>query len=408
MEINKFQMKRVNPFQGLVIDADTWKDAHNYHRENMKLHIFAFHKTGIVSGLEISANNPPDASVNISPGIAIDPEGNSIILPQKQRYHLQTHEKRVVYLVIQFREIPGEPFQPPEGGQPTRIMEAYRVQERDTLPSEPYVELARIDYDPAINSIKNARNPSKPATNEINLHFREEAAKTTAETPPVQYRETMPAPAPAIASVPSRETDRITENVIIGYLTLGEANKELHKNGLANLAGKINRHSNITVVIDEDINPKKSFGRYSLIYLTGSGRFELSSEQQSALLNYQQSGGVIFGDGCSALPGGTESKGAKEFGLAFNRLASQFNCKLGIVQRGHPLLSADHVFSEVPPGCEPPMLLEGGNMICNSSDYGCAWEGGHSEKPLPRETIRCAMEIGANIIFYAYNLKTKK
>jgi hypothetical protein len=416
MEINKFQMKRVSPFQGLVIDADTWKDAHNYHRENMKLHIFAFHKTGIVRGLEITASNPPDASVNISPGIAVDPEGNSIVLPQPQRYHLQTHEKRAVYLVIQFREIPSEPFQPPEGGQPTRIMEAYRVQERDTLPSEPYVELARIDYDPAMDGIKNARNTAKPVTNEINLRFREEAAKTTMEAPSIASREPMPAPAAAAATAapsaatpaPSRETARATETMIIGYLALGEANKALHKYGLSNLVEKINRHSNIAVAIDEEINPKKSFGRYSLIYLTGSGRFELTSEQQSALLNYQQSGGVIFADGCSATPGSTELKGAKEFGLAFNRLASQFNCKLGIVQRGHPLLSADHVFSEVPPGCEPPMLLEGGNMICNSSDYGCAWEGGHADKPLPRETIRCAMEIGANILFYAFGLKTKK
>ena len=68
MDINKFQLKRVNPFQGLVIDADTWQDAHNYHRDQQRLHVLAFHDTGIVSGLEVTANNPPDLLLISIPG----------------------------------------------------------------------------------------------------------------------------------------------------------------------------------------------------------------------------------------------------------------------------------------------------------------------------------------------------
>jgi hypothetical protein len=178
---------------------------------------------------------------------------------------------------------------------------------------------------------------------------------------------------------------------------------------LQNLAGEVTRRSGVTINIEEEFSKKKSFGRYCLIYVTGNGRFELTSELQSGLNNFLQSGGVIFGDGCSGTTGGLEAKSAKEFGLAFNRLASQFNCKLGIVQRGHPLLTADYVFSEVPPGCEPPMLLEGGNMICSNSDYGCAWDGGHLDQPLSRESIRCALEMGANIVSYAVKtLSTKR
>ena len=136
-DIIKFQLKRVNPFQGLVIDADTWRDAHNYHRDQQRLHILAFHKIGINVGLEVTANTPPDVSVNIHPGMAIDPEGNVIIVSQTQRYRIQTREKGIIYLIIQFREIPSEPYQPPEGGQPTRILEAYRIEEREKLPTDP-------------------------------------------------------------------------------------------------------------------------------------------------------------------------------------------------------------------------------------------------------------------------------
>ena len=85
-DIIKFQLKRVNPFQGLVIDADTWRDAHNYHRDQQRLHLLAFHRTGIVEGLEVTANNPPDLSVTIHPGMAVDPEGNAIIIPEMHLY----------------------------------------------------------------------------------------------------------------------------------------------------------------------------------------------------------------------------------------------------------------------------------------------------------------------------------
>ncbi len=49
-----------------------------------------------------------------------------------------------------------------------------------------------------------------------------------------------------------------------------------------------------------------------------------------------------------------ESKGARDFGLAFNRLASKINTKLEIVKSGHAILKIDYVFSETPPGYEPP------------------------------------------------------
>ena len=70
-DLLKFQLKRVNPFQGLVIDADTWHDAHNYHREQLRLHYLAFHNVGIVDGLKVTANDPADLSVMIHPGVAI-------------------------------------------------------------------------------------------------------------------------------------------------------------------------------------------------------------------------------------------------------------------------------------------------------------------------------------------------
>jgi hypothetical protein len=393
MDVTKYQFKRINAFQGLVIDADIWQEAHDYHRNQQRLHLLAFHKTGIISGLEVTANKPPDLSVTINPGIAADPEGNIIIVSQKQRYRLQTREKGLIYLTIQFRDIPSEPYQPPEGGQPTRILEAYRVQEREKLPDEPYVELARLDFDPGVNTIKDAKNPASPGVNEINLRFREEAAPAKVE-PAVR-----PAPAPETRPAPAKA--RVPDNFMLGHAVLGQAEKGLHVRGLNLLAREVARQTDFVVNVEENINLSKNLSKYSMIYFTGQGSFTTSPEQQASLAAYIRSGGFLFGEGCSS---SSEAKGAREFGLAFNQLAGQLESKLGMVQCGHELLSCLFVFSESPPGREPAMLMEGGNIVYSGSDYGCAWEGGSAEQPLSREVIRAAFEMGVNIVVYAKEL----
>jgi hypothetical protein len=396
-DIIKFQLKRVNPFQGLVIDADTWRDAHNYHRDQQRLHILTFHKTGIVEGLEVSASSPPDLSVNIHQGAAIDPEGNFIIVPQAQRYQLQTRQKGTIYLVIQFREIPAEPYQPPEGGQPTRILEAYRIEERDKLPAEPYLELARIDFDPAEEAIRDAKNPSRPGKSEINLGFRQ-------EVPSIVPGKTATV-APEKTAAAKETASRSKETITLGRVVLGGASKDLHGTGLKNLIRQINQQDNFVANLEENIPLAEGINRCTLIYLTGNSHFELTAEQQAALSGFLQSGGVIFGEGC--FEGEPESKGAKEFGLAFNQLASQLKCKLEVVQRDHSLLTAVHIFSEVPRGAEPSgMLLEGGHIVYSGSDYGCAWQGGHQDTPLSRDIIRSSFEMGTNIVAYAQMVKT--
>ena len=94
-DVINFQLKRANPFPGLMIDVDTWQDAHNYHRDQQRLHIMAFHQTGILGGLEVNANNPPDLSVTIRPGMAIDPDGTYC---HNQIKEAKDHEVKVAVL----------------------------------------------------------------------------------------------------------------------------------------------------------------------------------------------------------------------------------------------------------------------------------------------------------------------
>ena len=409
-DVIKFQLKRANPFPGLMIDVDLWQDAHNYHRDQQQLHLLAFHKTGILGGLEVVANDPPDLSVTIRPGIGIDPEGNNIIVTNAQRYTLQTRHSGVVYLVIQFREIPSGPYQPPDGGQPTRILEAYRIQEREELPTEAFLELARIDFDPAHPEIRDPKIPGNPGKNEVDHRFRQVVTvdvPTQSPPPPPPPAAPVPAPEPAKISAPDREAPAPKDTIILGYTSLGDASGNRHITGLHNLAKEINRQYDFIVDIEENVSLDKAIRQCNILYLTGNAGFELSEGQRAVLREFLESGGTILGEACTEGQGETPSRGPREFGLAFNQLASQLNRKLENVQRGHPLLLAVHTFSGVPLGTVPGMLLEGGNMIYSGSDYGCAWQGGHQDSPLPRETIRSSIEMGANIIIYAQKNKAK-
>ncbi|MFO8101344.1 MAG: DUF4159 domain-containing protein [Dehalococcoidia bacterium] len=401
-KVTEFQLKRENPFEGLVIDADTWRDALNYHRDHQRLHILTFHNTGIVGGLEVNANDTPDLSVIIRPGIGIDPEGNTIIVPKAQKYKIQTSKKSIVYLVILFREIPGEPYQPAEGGQPTRIIEGYRLEERESLPAEPYLELARIDFDPATKVIKDPKSPAKPGKNEIDFRYRQGAAAP----PSLQAASPPPPPQPAAEQTPPSAPEKpepnpgpsvqARETIAVGHAVLGEADKDLHVEGLRNLAREVNSHYQIELELSENISLARGLTKLNVLYLAGMGEFDLSDAEQAALGKFLESGGIIIGEGCSEV----EGKGAKEFGLAFNKLATQLKCKLENVQRGHELLSSANIFSSVPEGAAAGMLLAGGRMIYSGSDYGCAWQGGYSEEPLSREVIRSSVEIGFNMISY--------
>jgi hypothetical protein len=194
-EIFKFQLKRVNPFPGLSVDADTWRDAHNYSRDQLRLHNLLFHQVGIIEGLGVTASEPPDLSVNIQPGAALDPEGNVILVRNVYHHQIQSREKKTIYIIIQFREVLEGPYQSPDGGQPTRIVDGYRIQERDNLPEEPYLELARIELDPTEGPIREAKTRAEPAINELNPGFRREVPKT-------------PSPAAMVAPILSSQNEK--------------------------------------------------------------------------------------------------------------------------------------------------------------------------------------------------------
>jgi hypothetical protein len=391
-DIFTFSFKRINPFPGLAIDADTWRDAHNYSRDQLRLHNLMFHEVGIVEGLAVTSNEPQDLSVNIHPGVAIDSEGNTIIVQNIYHYQIQNRDRGTIYLIIQFREILEGPYQPPEGGQPTRILDGYRIQERDNLPDEPHLELARIDLDTTIGAIRNAENKSRPGKNEINLDFRKEVTKPLSQGTTEK----------AMAILPEIIIPR--KRILIGYFVTDSSESSIHIHGLRNLTRELEMRYNWDVELEENVTLDKNIERFSLIYMTGGKDFRLNEAQQASLEGFIQSNGVLFAEDCSEV--GTRIMDSKEHGPVYDELIRKLKLKLKPVHQEASILSNINLFSEIPQGVKLSVFLKNDVVIYSDNDYGCAWQGGHKGNPLSREVIRSTFEIGANIIEYAYQIKT--
>jgi hypothetical protein len=391
-DIFTFSFKRINPFPGLAIDADTWRDAHNYSRDQLRLHNLMFHEVGIIEGLAVTSNEPQDLSVNIHPGIAIDSDGNTIIVQNMYHYQIQNQDKGTIYLIIQFREILEGPYQPPEGGQPTRILDGYRIQERDNLPDEPHLELARIDLDTTAGKIRNAEDKSQPGKNEINLNFRKEAIKPSSQS----TTERVMAILPEIIS-PSKR-------IVIGYAVTNGSENNMHIHGLRNLTRELEMRYNWEVELEENVTLHNNIEQISLLYMTGGKDFKLSEDQQSSLKGFMNSNGVLLAEDCSEVT--IKNSNSKKHGPVYNELIHTLQLELKPVSREAPILSNINLFSEIPRGAKFGIFLKSDNVIYSDNDYGCAWQGGCNGNPLSREAIRSAFEIGANIIEYAYQTNT--
>jgi len=366
--LDKLTLKRVNPFQGMIIDDDIWRDSHDYHRNHQRLHQLAVHGSGIVTGLEVGAHDPPDLSLVINPGVGIDSDGNIIVVAKPQMYTIQSRDRGTIYITIQFREIPTGPFQPPDGGQPTRILEAYRIQERYSLPDEPYLELARIEFDPGKAAVATAADPYRPSVNQLDGRFR-------------NYSE-----------------GQIKRTISLWHYS-ADKNRHLHLTGLANLAREINRTTNYTTTVNAVSSLDSPLVNCDFLYFTGKGKFDLTASAKSNIHAFIKNGGVICGEGCFQ-----DQQGSRDFGIAFNNLMREMGYKLEIINPGHLLLNHVNVFGAVPSGANTNRgtILASARIIYSDSDYGCAWEGGAVGNPLSREIIRSSFEMGVNICLWCH------
>jgi hypothetical protein len=354
---------RVHPFEGLMIDAGTWADGHEYHRTQLRLHQLSGHGWGIVEGLEVVADQPASAGVTVRAGVAVDPIGRLLVLQHDVRVRALQISGVPAHVVLRYAEELAHPQRAwDDEDHHTRVLERPSVTIEPLPPSPPAVELARIVLTP---TIRDARDPTAPAEGEIDLRFR---------------RRSPVAPPPEL---------------LVGEIELGDAATDDtpdHRSGLRFLLREVRLATMYRPRWAGELTLAELPIGTSLLYATGAGAFSLEPADLVRLTDFLAGGGVLFADPCHAADW-------EPFAASVRTLAEELHLDLQPVRHGHPLLVSRHVFF-APPGNEGT-LVEGGGIVLSSADYGCAWQGGRDGTGAAREAVRAALELGTNVAVHA-------
>lgn len=178
--------KRINFFKGFLTTEKDWNDAEKYHIEKRKLHNRRLHSPGVVLGfggdLRVVARSRGDLSVEVQSGYAIDGMGQDLVLWDATIKNINPEEYRLpqtVYFVLRFSEELTDFIAYKENLEykgHRRVMEQAVVELSQTEPDiHREIELARVYLEKGATRIRDARDPSNPAANEIDMRFRPKA-----------------------------------------------------------------------------------------------------------------------------------------------------------------------------------------------------------------------------------------
>jgi hypothetical protein len=361
-----FPAKRVKPVDGMAVTAQVWEEAHDYHQQHQRFHTMFYHGAGIVTGLEVIASDPPDTSVYILPGIAVDPAGQTIVLPQPVSYDIGHEMEGLLYLLLSYGESRPRADGGHKGDGPMYVHAEFSISARTFLPTTPWVELARVERRSREDPFSDAQNPAEPDLNEIDLRFRRQVG------------------AP--------------REVGVAVCYLGKVTDKRHGRGARYLARALNHLGRYYVSVNDDVSLAPGIEANTIIYLVGEGDLELSSGQMNGLFNHVNRGrGTLFIENIDA---DAES--------SFLKILRDMEMEPKALQPGHRLLTHPYLFAAPPPGYGPetenedtPEVLVSDGVIFSTDNYGLAWQGEIRDGTPSREQIRSVVEWGANIVAYA-------
>ncbi|MBD1924665.1 DUF4159 domain-containing protein [Microcoleus sp. FACHB-831] len=369
--------ERLQVQDGLLMTADRWRRAHEYHRQRQSVHYQSLNQPGIVCGLGvtlISAPNEVPAAyrdgrwLQIQPGIAIDLAGNPIVIPQPENYRLSIDpaKEETVYVVVSY--VDPEKLRRKETSE--IIKETFRIDEKNSPPSDLEVEVCRILLRPGAVQLEAPKDVLFPDYNNIDLRYRNQARsrpQTVINFGFVKHSE--PAKPQSFSNV-----SYLLDSVAALYPALA-----------AEKAVELNLK---TLERAEKSN-------YDIIYLTGRRSLSINEQQFHVLKSYLDQGSVLLVD-------------APRDGTALVESIATLAQHLGTpleywerLSRNHPLRTQPFLFAALPTINEQPIqLLVGGGIVLLIGDLSSGW--GLDEKlSLSRTTIRTAQELGINILNFA-------
>ena len=170
-------LQRLHVNDGLLITANLWQVAHSYHQTRQTIHYQSLHQGGIVDGLGVCvAEIPEQASsryrhprwLTIQPGLAIDGQGNPIVVacPESCYLSAQPTEETTIYIVLKHSEQASQT-------DTEIVQDAFQIIEKDVPAEANEVELCRVRLGPGLQALTNPDNVFSPDINQLDLRHRQ-------------------------------------------------------------------------------------------------------------------------------------------------------------------------------------------------------------------------------------------
>jgi hypothetical protein len=412
--------ERLHISDGLTINAERWQQAHGYHRQRQNFQYQALHEAGIIYGLGVAiVPDQPDGRVlQIQPGVAIDIEGNPIIVRQAEEFRIMSEppegQTLLVHLALNYVDPDLLRLNPS-----TRVLqESFRIVEKVQLDPQD-VEICRIHLQSGVTQLQPPMDVFAPSTNQLDFRGR-----------------CHPQPYPQFW-------------VRVGQVTNDLASDRPVQQGLTDLVKSL---SGLYPALRG--KPPQSFsakflGRSSildceLLYISQRILLALSNPALQSLSTYLAKGGVLlvvtdFSDldlldlleiGKELQLGLAEAKRdpdlfrqtgtslkdeieANQTAIAQQLTATEqqltaIAARLGITLSGsgdlhddHPLVCQPFLFSQLPQVLGHPISVKNwGGLVWMVGDLSQSW-GRNAALALPREVLRSAQEWGINLLHFA-------
>lgn len=382
-------LERLHIYDSLMMNAHRWLLAHEYHRRRQNVQYQSLNQPGIVCGLGVRSIAPPAEApakfrdrrwIEIQPGIAIDVEGNLIIVDRSvnREFRLAIEAPSTgtltVYVVVSYVE----PQNPEQKQDSEVIREWFRFDQKTTPPSAKEVELCRITLQPGTIQLENPTDVFYPGVNQIDLRYR------------------MPAKArpQAVVRVAQMKDGGFDDDVPV-YLRRTEENLSYLMQSVAALYPAM---QGATEVGWETLQAREALADYDLLYLTDWQVLNLDEEEFDTLSQYLKAGGVLL------VEAPTDSGDLIE--SLQSLIEQQLETSLHAweqLSRNHPLRTQPFLFAALPAIVEQPIQLwNGGGIILVMGELSAAWGLG-DELSLSRNDIRTAQELGINILHFAWH-----
>jgi len=369
-------LQRLHVYDSLMMNAERWQKAQQYHRQRQNVHYQSLNEPGIVYGLGVRVISPPAEAaakfrdrrwLEIQPGIAIDLEGNPIVVdPSTDRtFRIATPAPTTgsitVYLVVSYVE----PQNPKHKQGSDVIREWFRFDEKTNPPTEKEIELCRIRLQPTTVELEAPTDVLFPSYNQLDLRSRQRA-------------KARPQAVVQIATI-LNVSDRTHENLC--YLMQSVANLYASLQGMPEIA-QVDLHSQVP--------------NYDLLYLTGWQTLNLDTKELDTLIKYLLTGGVLLIE----VPQNSHLLVEDIKKLITFQLEISLQSWQQLI-RNHPIRTQPFLFAALPQiNHQRIQLWNGGGIVLVEGDLSGAW-GLDDNLSLERNDIRTAQELAINILYFA-------